>query len=51
MPDLQSMKLAAGAAIVALVLLLLWITAKAVVPFAIGLLCGAAAAYFWGRKG
>lgn len=47
MLDLKSMKLAAGAAVVALVLLLLWITAKAVLPFAIGLLCGAAATFIW----
>lgn len=50
MLDQGSMKLAAGAAVVALVLLLLWITAKAVLPFAIGLLCGAAAVYILGKR-
>jgi hypothetical protein len=50
MPDLGTYKILLGAAFAALVLILLWITAKAALPFAIGLICGAAAMHFWKKE-
>jgi hypothetical protein len=45
MPDIPKPVMWAGGAL--LVLVILWWLAKALVPFAIGAICGAAAIHFW----
>lgn len=48
LPDLRKAALWAGGAL--LVIAILWLVAKTLLPFAIGVLCGAAATYFWKQK-
>ena len=47
MPETRKIALWAGAAIFALVMV--WLVAKAVLPFTIGLVCGSAAMWLWNR--
>ena len=43
----EKLRLAFWGVGVVLTLALLWLVAKAVLPFAIGLVCGVAAVHFW----
>lgn len=47
MPETRKIALWAGAAI--FVLVMVWLVAKAVLPFTIGLVCGSAAMWLWNR--
>ena len=47
MPDLQKVAIWSGVAI--LLILMVFLVAKAVLPFTIGLVCGSAAMWLWNR--
>jgi predicted PurR-regulated permease PerM len=47
MPDLQKIAIWSGVAI--LLIVMVWLVAKTVLPFTIGLICGSAAMWFLNR--
>lgn len=48
LPNIRKLALWVGGAVLAITLV--WLVAKTLLPFTIGVVCGAAAYYFWSKR-